>query len=69
MKMLSSGDMEMVSPSFPPMPGEYYRRQAARVRSLARVATIFAIREHLADVALQYEKLAEGAEAGYRDPQ
>jgi hypothetical protein len=51
------------------MPGEYYRRQAARVRSLAHDATTFAIREHLVDVALQYEKLAEGAEAGYRDPQ
>jgi hypothetical protein len=31
-------------------------------------ATTLAIRDHLADVALQYEKLAEGAEAGYRDP-
>ena len=51
------------------MPGEYYRRQAARVRSLAHDATTLAIREHLADVVLQYEKLAEGADAGYRDPQ
>jgi hypothetical protein len=65
----SGNPEEIVSLSFSPMPGEYYRRQAARVRSLAHDATTFAIREHLADVALQYEKLAEGAEAGYRDPQ
>jgi hypothetical protein len=65
----SGNPEEIVSLSFPPMPGEYYRRQAARVRSLAHDATTFAIREHLTDVALQYEKLAEGAEAGYRDPQ
>ncbi len=50
------------------MPGEYYRRHAARVRTLAHGATTLAIREHLADVALQYEKLAEGAEAVYRTP-
>ena len=58
--------MEITPLKFPPIPGEYYRRQAARVRSLAHDATTLAIREHLADVALQYEKLAEGAEAGYR---
>jgi len=39
------------------------------VRSLAQDATTDAIRDHLPDVALQYEKLAEGAEAGYRDPE
>ena len=61
--------MEIVSLNFPPMPGEYYRRQAARVRNLALDATTLTIKDHLADVALQYEKLAEGAEAGYRDPQ
>ena len=51
------------------MADEYYRRQAARVRKLARDATTLTVREYLADGALQYEKLAEGAEAGYRDPQ
>jgi len=50
----------------PSMPGEYYRRQAVRVRSLAHNATTLAIREHLADIALEYDKLAEGAKAGYR---
>jgi hypothetical protein len=61
--------MEIASFNFPRMPGAYYRRQAARLRNLAQGATTPTIREHLADVALQYEKLAEGAEAGYRDPE
>jgi hypothetical protein len=61
--------METPSLKFPPMPGVYYRRQAARVRSLALDATTPAIREHLADVVLQYDKLAEGAEAGFREPE
>jgi hypothetical protein len=49
-----------------PMPSEYYRRQAARLRDLALDATTHTIREHLAEVALQYEQLAERADAGYR---
>jgi hypothetical protein len=61
--------MEVASFKFPPMSGEYYRRQAARVRNLAQDATLPTVREHLADVALQYEKLAEGAEAGYHHPE
>jgi hypothetical protein len=44
-------------------------RSAARVRRLAQEATTPAPRDNLADVALQYEKLAEGAEAGYYDPE
>jgi len=48
------------------MPSDYYRRHAARVRSLSQVATTPAVREHLADVAIQYEQLAEKAEAGVR---
>ncbi len=60
--------MEIGSLKFPPMPGEYYHRQAARVHSLAQDATMLAIREHLADAVLQYENLAEGAEPGYRVP-
>lgn len=51
--------------TFPPMPTEYYRRQANRVHRLAHDATTLATRDHLRDVALQYEKLAEGAEAIY----
>ena len=67
--MLPSAVMETTSLNSPPMPWEYYRRQAARVRNLARDATTLTIREHLADIVLQYEKLAEGAEAGYHHPQ
>ena len=61
--------MQISSLKFPRMPVEYYRQQAARVRNLAQDATTDAIRAHLADVALQYEKLADGAEAGYRVPE
>jgi hypothetical protein len=43
----------------PPLPAEYYRRHAARVRQLASEATTSAVKDHLRDVALQYERLAE----------
>lgn len=43
----------------PPLPAEYYRRHAARVRQLAGEATTAAIKEHLQGVAQQYERLAE----------
>jgi len=45
----------------PQMPAEYYRQQAARVRGIAQEATTRAVREHLAEVAQQYEQLADGA--------
>jgi hypothetical protein len=51
------------------MSREYYRQQAARLRGLAQDATTDAVREHLADVAHQYEKLAEDAEASNRNPE
>lgn len=43
----------------PPLPAEYYRRHAARVRQLAGEATTAAVKEHLQEVAGQYERLAE----------
>jgi hypothetical protein len=46
----------------PLLPAEYYRRHAARVRQLAREATTPAIKEHLRDVAEQYERLAKRVE-------
>ena len=49
-------------PTTPPLPAEYYRRHAARVRLLASEATTPGIKEHLQDVALQYERLAEHVE-------
>ena len=43
----------------PPLPADYYRRHAARVRKLASEATTVAIKEHLSEVALEYERLAD----------
>ena len=43
----------------PPLPAEYYRRHAERIRQLASEATTAAVKEHLRAVALQYEQLAE----------
>jgi hypothetical protein len=39
----------------------------SRASTSARITPV--LREHLADVALQYEKLAQGTEAGYGDPE
>jgi hypothetical protein len=51
-------------PTTPPLPADYYRRHAARVRKLASETTTAAIREHLREVALQYERLAERVDRG-----
>ena len=53
-------------PMTPPLPAEYYRRHAARVRRLANEATTPAIREHLSEVAGQYDRLAERVELSDR---
>ena len=50
----------------PPLPAEYYRRHAARVRKLASEATTPALKEHLQHVAGQYERLAERVENSTR---
>jgi DNA-binding TFAR19-related protein (PDSD5 family) len=47
----------------PPLPAAYYRHHAARVRQMARQALTAGIREHLDDVALQYDHLAERVES------
>jgi hypothetical protein len=44
----------------------YYRRHAARVRQLASEATTAGIKEHLREVALEYDRLAERADFGFR---
>jgi hypothetical protein len=49
----------MEQPFIPPLPAEYYRRHAARVRQLASEATTTAVKEHLQEVAREYERLAE----------
>lgn len=51
-------------PATPPLPADYYRRHAARVRKLASEATTLAIKEHLREVAQEYEKLAERVDRG-----
>ena len=48
----------------PPLPAEHYRRGAARARQLASEATTAAVKKHLREVALQYERLAERADSG-----
>jgi hypothetical protein len=42
----------------PPLPAEYYRRHAGRVRELAVEAATGVVKEHLREVALQQELLA-----------
>lgn len=53
-------------PSTPSLPADYYRKHAARVRALAAEATTPGIKEHLFEVARQYDGLAEQADAGTR---
>jgi len=50
------------TPTMPSLPAEYYRHHAARVRQLASQAMATGIREHLDDVALQYDRLADRVE-------
>ena len=58
--MKDNGVAAMEHPSTtPPLPAEYYRRHAARVRRLAGEATTPAVKEHLREVAIEYERLAE----------
>jgi hypothetical protein len=47
----------------PPLPADYYRRHAARIRRLASDATTPAVKEHLREVALEYDRLAERVDA------
>jgi len=42
-----------------PLPADHFRRNAARVRALARDATTPAIKKHLEEVALDYERIAD----------
>ena len=51
-------------PATPPLPADYYRRHAARVRKLADEATTLAIQEHLREIALEYERLAGRVDNG-----
>jgi hypothetical protein len=58
---------ENLSPPFTPsLPADYYRKHANRVRRLAADATTPAVKAHLQQTALQYERLAERADAAAR---
>jgi hypothetical protein len=45
------------------LPADYYRRHAAKIRALADDATTAAVKQHLHEAALEYERLAEFVEA------
>jgi hypothetical protein len=53
----------MDEPTAPPLPAEYYRHHATRLRQLAGDATTRAVRERLRKVALEYEHRAERVDA------
>ena len=48
------------------LPADYYRKHAVRVRELAAEATTPALKDHLHEVARQYDGLAERAEEAAR---
>jgi hypothetical protein len=50
-----------MDPGTPSLPADYYRKHAARVRELAAGTTVPDLKEHLQDVARQYDALAERA--------
>ena len=50
----------------PPQPAEYYRRKAARARQVAEGVTTRAIKLRLLELAVEYDKLADGTESATR---
>jgi hypothetical protein len=56
------------SSDLPPEPAEYYRRKAARARQVAEGATTRAIKARLLELALEYDKLADGSDKSTRPP-
>lgn len=56
------------SSDLPPQPAEYYRRKAARARQVAEGVTTRAIKARLLELALEYERLADGTESATRGP-
>jgi hypothetical protein len=55
-------------PGLPPQPAEYYRRKAIRARQVAEGATTRAIKARLLDLAMEYDRLADGTESATREP-
>jgi hypothetical protein len=58
--------LDLFSPSTPALPADYYRKHAARVRAPAADATTPALKEHLHEVARQYDWLPESADEAAR---
>jgi hypothetical protein len=52
-----------------PQPAEYYRRKAARARQVAEGATTRAVKARLLDLAVEYDRLADGADSATRPPE
>ena len=52
----------------PAEPAEYYRRKAARARQVAEGVTTRAIKARLLELALEYDRLADGTETATRAP-
>jgi hypothetical protein len=48
----------------PHLPVDYYRRQAVRIRQLASEVTTAGIKDHLREVALEYDRRAARADIG-----
>ena len=51
-----------------PQPAEYYRRKAARAREVAEGVTTRAVKTRLLDLAVAYDRLADGADRATRPP-
>ena len=54
---------------FSPQPADYYRRKAARARQVAEGVTTRAVKARLLDLALEYDRLAVGADSATRPPE
>jgi len=54
---------------FSPQPADYYRRKAARARQVAEGVTTRAVKARLLELALEYDRLADGADSATRPPE
>jgi len=52
-----------------PQPADYYRRKAARAREVAAGVTTRAVKARLLDLAVEYDRLAGGADNATRPPE
>ena len=57
------------STDWSPQPADYYRRKAARAREVAAGVTTRAVKTRLLDLAVEYDRLADGADSATRLPE